>query len=114
MIKLVLAAAAALTVGAAASQTFAATEVAPTKSVSVAGVDFRDQAQTRQAYSRLRRAAFAACDSNSANPVIAQGDRLCARRAMAKAVAELDRPMLTAMFEQTRGASASGFAINDQ
>jgi UrcA family protein len=113
MIKLVLAAAAALTVG-AAGQAFAAAEVAPTKTVAVSDVDFRDQATTRRAYVRLHRAAATACDSNSANPRIAQADRLCAKKAMAKAVAEVNRPVLTAMFEQSRGAPVSGFAANDQ
>ncbi len=113
MFKLVLTAAAALAVG-AAGQAFAATEVAPTKTVSVSDVDFSNQATTRQAYVRLHRAAAAACDSNSANPRITQADRLCARQAMAKAVAQVNRPVLTAMFEQTRGAPVSGFAANDQ
>lgn len=82
-------------------------QAAPTAAVSTANVDFRDQAAVRAFYARLRNAAHAVCDSNSANPRITQRDERCVAKAVASAVQAADRPLLTALYDTTGEAQAS-------
>ena len=72
---------------------------APTKAVSTASVDFHNSAAVRAFYSRLKTAANMVCDSYSANSRVTQADIACAHRALAEAVRNVDRPLLTAMYE---------------
>ncbi len=111
MSKLILAAAAALALaGPAFAQTAAgriagqaqSNEATQSKFVSARGVDFNDHAQVSALYTRLWSTAHAVCDSGSA-PRMAYADIGCARRALAEAVKTLDRPALTAMYENTYG-----------
>ncbi len=115
MTKMILAATAALFVGGFAGAAFAApVQDTPAQAVSVAGVNFNDRTDVQKVYTRINRAARVACDSNSANPVIAQADQICAKRAVAEAVATLNRPVLTAMYENRGATGQTAFAGNDQ
>jgi UrcA family protein len=107
MSKFVLAAAAALLLaGPALAQTEAA-DATPTAKISVAGVDFNDQAQAKEFYAKLWRTAYSVCDSNSANPRIAQADLGCVHRVMAQAVQQVNAPRLTAMLDRSMGGEAN-------
>ena len=102
----------ALALTAIASQAFASepVNVAPTRAVSVAGVDFRDPAAVKAFYAQLYLAADAVCRTNSANSLVGQSDRLCIERAMQQAVAKANRPMLTAMYQSKHAASGQAYA----
>jgi UrcA family protein len=105
MSKLLLAATAALLLaGPALAQ---AQEAAPTRAISTRGVDFNDAAQVKSFYAKLWRSAYSVCDSNSANPVIAQADLACIHRAMAQAVQTVNAPRLTAMLDRSLGGEAN-------
>ncbi len=113
MNKTLLAAAAVLTL-AAGGHAFAANELQPRTSVPVSGIDFSNPDQAKLTYVRLKRAAYAACDSNSANPRVVQDDIRCSRAALAQAIAQLNRPTVTAMYRANYGAPSTGLATNDQ
>ena len=81
-----------------------------TRQISVAGVDFRDEAAVKSFYSDLRHTAQAVCNTNSANPRIQQLDRACYERAMAQAVRKIDRPVLTAEYQAHTSAATTAFA----
>ncbi len=105
MSKLLLAATAALLLaGPALAQ---AQEAAPTQTVSTRCVNFSDAAQVKHVYTQLYRTAYAVCDSNSANPVIGQGDLSCVHRAMAQAAKAVDAPRLTAMLDRSQGGETN-------
>jgi UrcA family protein len=109
MSKIILAAAAALTLG-FAGQALAA-DAGNTQSVPVAGVNFADRTAVNDFYAKLTRAAAEACDSYSANSRVTAQDRLCTNRAVASAVQQLNRPVLTAMYqERTVGQPARQLA----
>lgn len=115
MIKTLLAASAVLALSAAAStQAFAANELQPRTSVPVSGIDFSNHQQAKLTYMRLKNAANAACASDSANPRVVQDDIRCSRAALATAVAQLNRPTVTAMYQSNYGVRSTGFATNDQ
>jgi UrcA family protein len=84
---------------------------APTATVKLSAVNFRNAADVDRLYGQLQRSAEAVCDSNSANPRITQMDRACARKALARAVRTADRPTLTARYESANPSSA--FASQD-
>lgn len=97
MLRLICAATALL---AASTPAFAAdVSAAPTKVISVVGVDFRDAAAVRQVYSQIKLAASSVCDNYAAISRVTQADVACANKAVADAVRTLDRPLLTAMHE---------------
>ena len=111
MIKLILAASAALLI---ASPVLAGTadQDAPTKTISARGVDFANREQVRGLYDRIRSAAAQVCDSGS-RPVFGQIDDACARDVVAKVVRNLDEPVLTAVYDAQSG-SGHAFVGNDQ
>lgn len=98
MTKTLLAAGAALLIGAFASPVLAA-EPGANQSVSVAGVNFANPSDVRDVYARITLAASSACDSYAAKGRVSAADRACADRVVADAVKLLDRPVLTAMHE---------------
>jgi UrcA family protein len=89
----------ALLAAVAAPAIVAAAPATPARSVSTAGVDFRDPAALQAFYQRLKIATADVCDSNSANPVITQRDRLCRQKALTVAVQSVNRPTLTALHQ---------------
>ena len=106
--KKVLFAAAALALSAAAAPAFAGgLGNAPAHQVSTAGVDFRDQAAVKAFYAQLRLAARDVCDSNSASPLVTQQDQLCVQKALANAVRVVDRPLLTALYDNNHYTQAA-------
>jgi UrcA family protein len=107
MTKTLFAAAAVLVLGFAGQASAGQAVAAPTQAVVTTGVDFRDQAAVRAFYARLETAAERVCDSNSANPRIAQRDRACVNKAVAQAVRAADRPLLTALYDTSGEAQAS-------
>jgi UrcA family protein len=105
MSKSAFASLAILAFGAVAGQAFA--EDAPTAVVKISNVNFSDTAAVDRFYVQLKRTAEQVCDSNSANPRIAQLDQLCVRRALSNAVRTVDRPTLTARYQATQGAPSA-------
>jgi UrcA family protein len=89
----------ALTTAALSPVAATAGSAVPARSVSIASVDFRDPAALQAFYSRLKIASIDVCDSNSANPVISQRDRLCRQKALDVAVRSINRPTLTALHQ---------------
>jgi UrcA family protein len=72
--------------------------------VSTAGVDFSQPASVEAFYGRLHRAAVAACDSHMGRDLAAWAeDRACAKQALNRAVAEIDRPTLLALHAERTG-----------
>jgi UrcA family protein len=108
---LALSASLALAVG---GHALAANELQPRTRVPVSGIDFSNPEQAKLTYIRLKNAANAACASNSANPRVVQDDIRCSRAALATAVAQLNRPTVTAMYQSNYGARTTGLATNDQ
>ena len=80
------------------------------KVVVSGSVNFRDQGAVQGYYNRLARAAAQACDSNSANSRIQQADRACDQKALTMAVAQVNRPILTAMHESATGGNGQAYA----
>jgi len=73
------------------------------KLVTVEGVDFRDVAQVEAIYARLQRAALQVCmspDLSFADRATRAADRACSQRALSTSVAALNRPLLTARYQQ--------------
>ena len=99
MTKTLLAAVAALSLGGFAGHALAA-DAGATQAVPTVGVDFNSRAAVQDFYVRLSGAAVSACDSYAANSRVTAADRLCADRAVAKAVEALNRPVLTAIFQE--------------
>lgn len=81
--------------------------------VSKAGVDFADARKVGALYARLKRAADLACSTESADRHLAQPDRACVAQALAQAVREADKPLLTAAY-QADAASVRALAGADQ
>jgi UrcA family protein len=75
----------------------------PTRTVDLSSVDFQSATAVAAFYGRLRAAAAAVCDTNSANPRIAQGDQACAAAVLDRTVASLDQPLLTAQHANPGG-----------
>lgn len=114
MTKLLLAAGVAVLIAAPAFAAETQTQAeASTRAVSARGVDFSNQQQVRQFYSRLHAAAQAVCDAGSPVPRAFAVDQGCVRQVVADAVKAADRPVLTALYNTT-GDSTRAFAGNDQ
>jgi UrcA family protein len=71
----------------------------PSQTVSTTGVDFHDRAAVKALYARIYRAADTVCH-------MALSDRACIHETVAAAIAQADRPVLTAMYETDYGRSA--------
>lgn len=99
MSKLLLAATAALLL--AGPTLSVAAEPVPTQALSTRGVDFNNTAQVKQFYTKLWHAAYAVCDSGSANPRFAQADRTCVEQALNAAARKVNAPVLTAMIDRS-------------
>jgi UrcA family protein len=112
MTKLLFAATAAVLI---AGPAFAAETQgdAPVRAVSARGVDFSNQQQVRQFYSRLHAAAQAVCDAGSSTPRAFAVDVGCVRRVVADAVKAADKPVLTALYNSSADSNHA-FAGNDQ
>ena len=67
-------------------------------------LDLAKSADTAQLYQRLRRAATRVCQMDQVDAL----DRECYRSALADAVAQVNRPQLTAYFRQQHGHSSGG------
>jgi UrcA family protein len=70
--------------------------------LEVGAVDFRDAAQVRAFHKRLQQAALFVCGAR-ADAIKAErdADRACAEKAMNEAVNGLNRPLLTAYYQQS-------------
>jgi UrcA family protein len=98
-------AAACLLTAAVAGQSQAAdtnaTRETSAERLAVGSVDFRDAAQVRAFHQRLQQAALFVCGVNGeAGREQRQADRACAEKAVRDAVNSLDRPLLTATYQQ--------------
>jgi UrcA family protein len=70
-----------------------------TRVVSYSGLDLNSPAGARILYSRLRAAAYSACDAaESANTSARTSDDPCMRKALGDAVASVNRPQLTELY----------------
>lgn len=99
MSKLLLAATAALLLAGPALAV--AAEPVPAQALSYHNVNFNDAAQAKQFYAKLWHAAYAVCDSDSANPRFAQADRTCVQQALIAAARKVNAPVLTAMVDRS-------------
>jgi len=107
MRHLVPAAAAALLISVAgqavAAEASSTERVGVVKRVSVGALDFRNPRQVEGLYATLQRAALQVCmspDVSFSDRALRAADRACAQRALGTAVASIDRPMLTARYQQ--------------
>ena len=72
--------------------------------LAVGPVDYRDPAQVQRVYVRLQRAAIAVCGSPAGiDRATREADRACAEQALKQAIAQVDRPLLTALHQQSGG-----------
>ena len=116
MSKLIIAAAAAFVLaGPALAQTADASNIAeaPAQAVNVRASDFSSQADVREVYAKLYQAAQTVCDAGGGQgmPHAMSTDIGCVNRAMADAVRAVNKPALTAMYDNTQGqGGASSFA----
>lgn len=89
--------------GQASAEIVTAQRVDVARPVAVAATDFRDSGQVEALYARIQRAALQVCmspDLSFADRAARDADRACAQRALAAAVAKMDRPMLTARYQR--------------
>lgn len=82
-----------------AGQAGAREDAVPTRAVSLAGVNFDNQADVSALYGRLKAAASFVCDTNSANPRITQMDQICAKQVLTEAIASAHQPALSALHD---------------
>ncbi len=65
-------------------------------------VDFRDPGQVQAVYKRLQQAALFVCGVDpSADRAEREAARACSERALGQAVQSVDRPLLTATYQQS-------------
>ena len=114
MTKLLLAASAAILIATPAlAGGIVSNDDIPRQAVSARNVDFANPAQVKHFYAKLRGAAVAVCESNAVvSSPAAQLDRACIGQAMSQAVKTLDKPVLTAMYDNAQ-TSNRAFAGND-
>lgn len=74
-------------------------------------VNFNSRADVQQLYVRLEGAAQKVCSTDSKNKYVAAPDRACVEAALERAVAQTNKPLLTAAYQ---GASGNAMATNDQ
>jgi UrcA family protein len=104
MLKAVCIAAGLMAVTASA----AVAETPQSRTIALSGVDFRNPAAVRDLYAKLKTAANAVCDSYAANGRVSAADVACTHQVLGEAVRKVDRPVLTAMYDDgaaTRMAS---------
>jgi UrcA family protein len=77
-------------------------------------VDFNDPAQVQQVYQRVEAAARQVCTLTSDNRYVAVTDRECMRKAIADAIAQTNRPLLTAAYDASARSTNRALAGNDQ
>lgn len=94
--------AAVLAAAALSSPALAASDQAPSRQVSTAGVDFTDHSAVVAFHARLKQAAASVCNTYSAKPWVTAAERACAVEAVDKAVRAANRPMLYAVHEAQR------------
>ena len=99
-------AAACLLTTAFAGQTLAAGREVPREAsadrVEIGNVDFRNSAQVRAFHQRLQQSALFVCGvNNDASRGQREADRACAEQAVREAVNKIDRPLLTATYQQS-------------
>ncbi len=102
MRKIIVAALAASFLGGVGAASAATGADAPAvRRLSIAKVDFSNPEAVKALHQRLHRAAREACNSGYliATQLI-DADRVCTEQTLADAVAQADRPMLTAMHQQ--------------
>ena len=74
---------------------------ASTDKVEIANVDFRDAAQVRAFHKKLQQSALFVCGvRNDGSRAQREADRACAEAAVRDAVMKVDRPLLTATYQQ--------------
>ena len=98
MTKLLLTAAAVLTLAGAAHAAPAADNDRDTKVVSTVGVNFSDAAQARRFYVKLYSAAQSVCGHS-----LSGAELSCVQRNLVEATQKIDAPQLTAMLNNSFG-----------
>lgn len=104
-LKMAVAAACVLT-AAVAGQALARDEApareASSDRIATGSVDFRDAGQVRDFHKRLQQTALFVCgvQPDVTSKKQREADRACAESAVRQAVAALDRPLLTATYQQ--------------
>jgi UrcA family protein len=76
-------------------------------------VDFSDPAQAKAFYAKVKRAAAEVCTAPSFSSTISRPDAECVSHAVAEAVKNADRPLLTAAYNTDLSANRA-LAGNDQ
>ncbi len=91
-------------VGANASET---AMIRKSVTVRVSDLDLKQPADAAKLYQRIRRAAERACGDGltGGSPLAQPVDRDCVLNAIAHAVAAVDRPLLTTIYQRTAGAA---------
>jgi len=115
MFVLALAASAALSAPAMAYQlkNDAAGDKVKVSALPTARVDFSDPAQAKAFYARVKRAAEEVCAAPSTSSTISRPDDACVAHAVAQAVKNADRPLLTAAYNGDLAGNRA-LAGNDQ
>ena len=95
-----------------------ADEVVHSAVVPTGAVDFNNPNQANQVYERIASTARDLCTMNSANPVFARPETECVNRAIAQAVQQANRPLLTAAYQRdavdAKTSPGRALAGNDQ
>ena len=76
-------------------------------------VDFSDPTQAKAFYTKVKRAAAEVCAAPSTSSSISRPDAGCVSRAVAQAVKNADRPLLTAAYSSDLSGNRA-LAGNDQ
>ena len=86
--------------------------------ISTAGVDFNNRAQADRVYERIAATARDVCSMHSSNPVLARPEAECVSHAVAQAVRNVNRPLVTAAYERDAADAVTtpsrALAGNDQ
>ena len=97
MSKIAIAALAVLSV-AASAPAFAREAETGTRVLNFHNVDLNNPAAAQEFYLKLVSAAQHVCDSDSSLPFVLEQDRACVKSTLADAVARLDKPTVTALY----------------
>ncbi len=68
--------------------------------VKTTGVDFNNRTQADRVYARIAATARDVCTMNSSNPTFARPEAACVDQAIAQAVRNVNRPLVTAAYER--------------
>jgi len=117
MKMLVLAAAAAVAISAPAMayqlKNDAGGDTVRVSALPTSRVDLSDPAQAKAFYAKVKRAAAEVCAAPSTSSTISRPDAECVSQAVAQAVRNADRPLLTAAYDSDRTGNRA-LAGNDQ